>query len=100
MLYLFDTAATFRRGVLEKLSFVLLIYLDLALTFLALALGLVELNPYMQSLLANPPLLFFTKLVASVFIAWLVPGRLLLPAITFMLFVIGRNVRELILFVM
>ncbi|MFA4835813.1 MAG: DUF5658 family protein [Dehalococcoidia bacterium] len=93
---LVGATATFKRDTVQKLSFIFLMCLDAVLTLWAMSLGLYELNPYFQGLLENPPLLFFTKVIFPCFIAWLVPGKLLLPATIFMLFVIGWNTRELI----
>lgn len=98
LLYLFDTAATFRRGVLEKFSLILLIYLDLVLTLCAMSLGLSEQNPYMQILLENPLHLILVKAIVPIFIAWLSPAKLLIPSLGFMIFVIGWDVKELIIF--
>jgi len=82
----------------EKFSLILLIYLDLVLTIYAMSLGFLELNPHMQTLLANPLHLLLTKVIAPLFIAWLAPAKLLLPAIGFMIFVIGWNTKELIFY--
>lgn len=98
MLRLFDTAVTFRRGVVEKVSFIFLVYLDLALTIFAVSYGLSELNPYMQSLLASPVNLLLTKCLAALVIAWIVPSRLLLPAIGFLVLVTGWNLHQLAIF--
>jgi len=93
---LWDSAATFRRGVGAKLSFVLLNQIDLALTVLALSMGLYELNPMMRSLAAAPLQLVLIKFAIPLFIAWLVPGKLLLPAIALLVFVVGWDVKELL----
>jgi len=93
---LFSTA-TFRHATVEKVSFIILTQLDLTLTILATSLGFTELNPWMSSLLSTPLQLFLVKLLVPVLIAWLVPGRLLLPAIAFLFFVLGWNIKELLL---
>ncbi len=92
---LWDSAATFERGVTEKVSFVLLNYVDLLLTALAVSLGLTELNPLMRSLLAAPPMLVLFKIVVPVLIAWLTPGRLLVPALLLLSLVVAWNIKEL-----
>lgn len=96
--HLFEAAATFRRRPVEKLVFVLLVYLDLALTFWALSLGFTELNPYVRSLLSSPLSFLILKGGASLLIAWLVPGKLLLPSIAFQFFVVSWDCKELILY--
>jgi len=90
--------ASFRQGTWLKVAFIVLAYCDLVFTTFALRLGFSELNPYMERMIAYPLAFFLVKGVASVGIAWLVPGRLLLPAITFMSFVISWNVKELVLY--
>jgi len=92
------SAATFRTCVPEKVSFVLLNQLDLILTIAAINCGFYELNPLMRNLVAIPPLLITIKLVIPVLIAWLAPGKLLLPAIILLIFVISWNIKELLLF--
>ena len=79
-----ESFATFRRGTLSKLCFLLLVDLDLVLTVYALGKGFVELNPIMARLLANPGELMLVKGLTPLLIAWLVPGKLLLPATVFM----------------
>ena len=95
---LWVSAATFRTCVPEKVSFVLLNQLDLILTIAAINAGLYELNPLMRHLVAIPPLLITIKLVIPVLIAWLAPGKLLLPAIILLIFVISWNIKELLPF--
>ncbi len=95
---LFNRLISLELGAREKVFFALLIYLDLALTLFALHSGFSELNPFAQRLFANPRELFLLKGVGPLIITWLVPGKLLLPAIIFMLFVTAWNVKELLLF--
>ena len=97
---LWASAATFKRGRVEKFSFILLLQLDLVLTVLAISLGLFELNPLMRYFLAVPALLLVVKCIIPVLIAWLIPGRLLLPAIALISTVIVWNVKELMLFLL
>ena len=84
----------------EKASFVLLNQIDLALTVLAISLGLSELNPFMKHLLAMPILLLMIKVAVPLLIAWLAPGKFLLPAIIFLCLVVSWNVKELLLFLL
>lgn len=92
-----QSLGTFTRGTFFKTSFLLLIYLDLLLTLVALNLGYVEMNSYMLRLLSRPPELLMVKVVMPVLIAWLVPAPLLLPAVSFMLAVSGWNIGQLLL---
>ena len=100
MTKLWESAATFRRGLAEKVAFLLLNQLDLVLTISATSLGLFELNPFMRSLLTNLPELFLVKLIIPVFIAWLIPGRLLLPAIVLLFLVVTWDLKELLFFLL
>lgn len=93
---LWDSALTFRRGLGAKVSFVLLNLLDFVLTTFALSLGFYELNPWMRSLAASPLQLIVVKLAIPLVIAWLVPGRLLMPAIALLILVVGWDVKELL----
>ncbi|MBI2868669.1 MAG: hypothetical protein HYX96_02445 [Chloroflexi bacterium] len=93
---LLSSAATFRRALPEKFSFVLLNQLDLVLTVIAISLGFSELNPWMRGWLESPPQLLLFKAVAPLFIAWLVPGKLLLPSILLLGLVLGWDIKELV----
>jgi hypothetical protein len=70
--------------------------LDLGLTLLAMNLGLTEINPLMRIMIGAPALLIMIKLVIPVVIAWLAPGKLLLPSILLMALVIIWNLKELV----
>ena len=94
---LWDSAATFRRGTAEKTSFFLLNQFDLALTVLAIYLGVSELNPFVRYLVNIPVLLLVVKLAIPLLIAWLIPGKLLLPSIALLALAIIWNVKELLL---
>ena len=72
-----------------------LAYLDLWMTLLASQMGLSELNPLMGRLLARPEKLFLVKGVAPALIALVVPGKLLVPAIGFLLAVAAWNIAQL-----
>jgi hypothetical protein len=95
---LWDSSATFRRGTAEKASFVLLNQFDLTLTVLAIYLGLSELNPLIKQLVSIPILLLIVKLILPLLIAWLIPGKLLLPSIALLTLIIVWNIKELIIF--
>ena len=97
---LWASAATFRQCAAEKISFVLLNQLDLTLTVLAVSLGLSELNPLMRHLVAVPLLLLTIKCAVPLLIAWLIPGKFLLPAIILLSLVVSWNAKELLLFLL
>ncbi len=90
-----ESTATFARGTSYKVVFIALIYVDLLLTLFALRHGMTEQNPFMIRLLQSPWELGFVKVIAPIFIAWLVPSRLLLLSIVFMTIVAGWNLGQL-----
>ena len=94
------SAVTFRRGLAEKVFFVLLNQVDLFLTVIAASFGLYEMNPLMRQLIAMPVMLLIAKCVIPLLIAWLVPGRLLLPAIILLSVVVIWNMKELLSFLL
>ncbi len=85
------------RGIFIKVGYVLLHQVDLILTVAAVSGGLFELNPVIRNLLATPVQLVVVKLVIPLFIAWLVPSKLLLPAFAFLSLVVIWNIKELLL---
>ena len=95
---LFASTATFRRCVPEKAAFVLLNLLDMVLTLTAVSWGFSELNPLMRYLVTVPAMLVVVKFAIPLLIAWLAPGRLLLPAILLLSLVVGWNIKELLIF--
>jgi len=80
-----------------RISYVVLHQIDLVLTVLAVSAGFTELNPVMRSLLASPAQLAVFKVGVPLLIAWLLPGRLLVPAIVLISLVVGWNLKELLL---
>ena len=76
----------------------LLNLLDLALTLSAVSLGLSELNPLMRYLITVPAMLLVIKVAIPLLIAWLAPGRLLIPAIVLLFLVVCWNAKELLVF--
>jgi len=92
------SAATFRRSAAEKVSFVLLNQVDLVLTLLALSLGFAELNPLMVYMFTVPVLLVVIKVALPLLIAWLIPGRLLVPSIILLCLVVSWNMKELLVY--
>lgn len=93
-----ESTATFKKCTALKLSFILLSILDLTLTVVAINLGLFEMNPFIRYLFNLPVLLVLIKFVVPLLIAWLIPGRFLLPSIALLALVIVWNVKELIIF--
>ena len=66
------------------------------MTLFAVNHGFTELNPVMVSLLDSPGDLLLVKVVPPLFIAWLVPGLLLLPSIGALLLVSAWNIGALL----
>ena len=93
-----DSAVTFKKCTGSKISFILLNQFDLTLTVLAISLGLTELNPFVRFLVEIPTLLIIVKLLIPVLIAWIMPGRVLLPSIALLSLVVAWNIKELIFF--
>ncbi|MFC1870558.1 DUF5658 family protein [Chloroflexota bacterium] len=83
-------------SIAVKASYVLLHQIDLILTVLAMSSGLFEWNPLIRNILDAPLQLMVVKLIIPLLIAWLIPARLLMPAIVFLSVVIGWNAKELI----
>ena len=79
-----------------RVSYVLLHQIDLILTVFAVSSGFTELNPVMRSLLASPVQLAIFKVGIPLLIAWLLPGRLLVPAIALMVLIVSWNIKELL----
>jgi hypothetical protein len=94
----FESSVTFRRCTAEKVSFIILSQFDLILTLLAMHLGLSEINPLMRYLFNIPVLLLIVKFAIPLLIAWLIPGRLLVPSIALLALIAIWNIRELIVF--
>jgi hypothetical protein len=90
-----ESSGTFKKCTAEKTSFVFLCLFDLILTLLAVNLGLSELNPVVRYLVEIPALLLIVKLFIPLVIAWLLPGKLLLPSIALLMFVVIWNLKEL-----
>ena len=78
-----------------RLGYVLLQQTDLAITAYGLSRGFTELNPFMRSLLASPVQLIAVKVVFPLIIAWLVPGKYLLPGLLLFVLVNLLNVLQL-----
>lgn len=81
-----------------KISYLVLQVLDLGLTILAMSLGSVELNPIVRASLDSPVQLAVLKGGLPLLIAWMLPGKFLIPGIVFLAFVVGWDVKELMQF--
>lgn len=81
-----------------KISYVWLHLVDLILTNIGISLGLSEINMWMKNLLTSPWQLLTFKLAIPIFIAWLVPGKFLVPAVLLLLMVVCWDIKELIIF--
>ncbi|MBN1188924.1 MAG: hypothetical protein JXA46_04155 [Dehalococcoidales bacterium] len=92
---LMDSAITFRKCTLEKIAFIVLNAIDLGLTVFAVSHGARELNALFNAMLDSPALLLLVKIFLPVVFAWLVPGKLLIPAIAVLFLVVGWNIHEL-----
>ncbi|MDD5190750.1 MAG: DUF5658 family protein [Dehalococcoidales bacterium] len=84
-----------RHDILIKVTYVVFQQMDLFMTVFAISRGSTELNPFMRSLLANPFQLVTIKIIIPVILAWVVPGKFLLPALLFILFVNALNTFQL-----
>jgi hypothetical protein len=92
------TAAEFRKGLSLRVAYMAFQLADCLMTVLAINSGFEEINPVMRGLLGSPVELITFKLIVPLAIAWLVPARLLIPALVLLLAVIGLNVKELFVF--
>jgi hypothetical protein len=92
------SAVTFKKATPEKLAFIILNLIDLGLTIFASSIGAHELNPLMNKMLAAPYQMYMVKLVIPVLLAWLLPGKILIPSIALLVVVAGWNIRELLVY--
>jgi hypothetical protein len=90
------TLTQFKKGLSIRVTYVVLQLADFLMTVFAVNAGFEEMNPVMRGLLGTPVQLVIFKLITPLAIAWLVPARLLLPALLLLLVVIGFNVKELL----
>jgi hypothetical protein len=95
---LMASAITFKKCTLEKLTFIMLNLIDLGLTIFAVSQGANELNPLMRNMFNAPYQMYTAKLILPVFFAWLLPGKLLIPSIALLTFVVGWDIRQLVIF--
>ena len=90
-----ESAVTFKKCTALKLLFIFLSLADLLLTVLAMYLGLWEMNPLVRFLIHVPLLLILIKFIIPIFVAWVMPGRLLWPSIAILGLVVIWNIKEL-----
>ena len=98
--------ATFRRSLFSlndsaaslylKCTYLFMQLLDLGLTLVATSMGFKELNPFIDGMLDSYPQLLLVKLLIPLLIMRFVPGKLLIPAILLLSFVVAWNIRELL----
>lgn len=84
-----------KKGLSIKAAYVLLHQADILLTAFAVSEGFREVNPVINASLNEPVQLLALKLFIPILIAWLVPAKLLIPAIVLLLAVIGLNLAQL-----
>ena len=89
------SVAEWKKGLSIKVAYVLLHQADILLTTFAVSVGAREVNPVISASLGAPAQLLALKLFIPLLIAWLVPARLLIPAIVLLLAVIGFNLAQL-----
>ena len=89
--------AELKKGLGIRLAYLLLHQADLLLTKFAMSIGFEELNPVIRGSIDTPAQLLLFKLIIPVIIAWVVPTKLLLPALVLLLAIIVWNLKELIL---
>ena len=89
------SGATFSIDSEYKLLFLALVYVDAVLSFIAIQTGFIEQNPIMVQVLASIPLLVLIKGIAPALMAWLVPGKFLMPSIALMGAVLAWNLKEI-----
>ncbi len=89
------TFEEFRKGLSLRVTYVAFQLIDCLMTVLAVNAGYQELNPVMRGLLGSPTQLLTCKIIVPLAIAWLVPARLLIPALVLLVGVIGLNIKEL-----
>ena len=93
------TAVEFRKGLSLRVAYMALQLADCLMTVFAVNAGFQEINPVMRGLLGSPVQLVTFKLIVPLAIAWLVPARLLIPALVLLLAIIGLNLKELFVFI-
>jgi hypothetical protein len=92
------SAMTFRTCKAEKVSFIVLNWLDLCLTMFAMTIGAHELNPLMRGMFGAPILVYAAKIVIPLFFSWLLPGKVLIPSIGLLVLVAAWNIKELLVY--
>lgn len=86
-------------GMPFKIAFMLLQLTDVTVTGVANSIGFNEVNPLMRELLNSPLQLLIVKMFIPAMIAWLFPGKWLIPAIIFLLIIVGFDGTQLAAYV-
>ena len=89
------TVSEFKKGIPIKVAYVLMQQADMLMTNFAMSAGFHEVNPLIRGILGSPSELLVVKLLVPVIIAWLVPAKLLIPAIGVLLVVLALNLHAL-----
>lgn len=89
------TAVEFKHGIPIKVGYVLLQQADMLMTNFAMSAGFHEVNPIVRGMLSSPTELLAIKLFIPIVIAWLVPAKLLIPAVALLLLVLTLNLHAL-----
>jgi hypothetical protein len=92
------SALTFKKCTLEKLAFLMLNLIDMCLTLFATSQGARELNPFMHNLFSTPYQIYIFKFFIPLLLAWMLPGKFLIPSIALLTFVVGWDIKELIVY--
>jgi hypothetical protein len=88
------TAAEWKKGLGIKAAYVLLHQANILLTGFAVSVGAEEINPVIKASLGAPVYLLVLQLFIPLPIAWLVPAKLLIPAIVLLAVIIGFNLAQ------
>jgi hypothetical protein len=90
------TVTEFKKGMSLRVAYIFLQIADFVMTLLAANAGFKEINPVMRGMLGSPLEMIAFKLIVPLAIAWLVPAKLLIPALVLLTAIIGLNIKELI----
>lgn len=87
-----------RADIPLRFAYLLVQLIDLGLTHVAVNMGLTELNPLLNGILGSPFKLLAVKFLIPLLIAVLVPGKLLIPGILFLVLIVILDIQQLVLF--
>ncbi len=89
------TVAEWKKGLGIKIAYLLLHQADILLTSFAVSAGFYEFNPVIRASLDTPVQILALKLFIPLLIAWLIPAKLLIPAVILLLAIVGYNLSQL-----